>query len=90
MPPMAPRSNQHIVNGRVAACRHRRINTDSSNEARKQIIMRDRLRISKPVFQKADFLGDDFSLLSAVDETDAYIAVGVEATISSCSYRTEY
>lgn len=58
--------------------RHRRINTDSSNETRKQIIMRDRLRISKPVFQKADFLGDDFSLLSAVDETDAYIAVGVE------------
>jgi len=43
----------------------------STAEARKQIIMRDRLRISKPVFQKADFLGDDFSL-SAVDETDAF------------------
>ena len=71
-------SNGNLVNAAELKGRHRRINTDSSNETRKQIIMRDRLRISKPVFQKADFLGDDFSLLSAVDETDAYIAVGVE------------
>ena len=51
--------------------------SDTSNKLRKQIVLRDRLRISKPVFQKADFLGEDFSLLSAVDEADAF-AVGVE------------
>lgn len=50
----------------------------SKDETRKQIMLRDRLRISRPMFQKADFLGEDFSLLSAVDEADAYTAVGVE------------
>ena len=45
---------------------------------RRQIIMRDRMRMMRPLFQKADFLGEDFSLLSAVDEADAYAAVGVE------------
>ncbi|KAL7552470.1 hypothetical protein ACHAWF_015723 [Thalassiosira exigua] len=51
---------------------------ESREDTRKQIILRDRLRISRPMFQKADFLGEDFSLLSAVDEADAYTAVGVE------------
>lgn len=49
-----------------------------SSETKKQLVMRDRLRISKPLFQKADFLGEDFSLLSAVDEVDCFTAVGVE------------
>ena len=40
----------------------------SNDETKKQIMLRDRLRISRPMFMKADFLGDDFSLLSAVDE----------------------
>lgn len=40
----------------------------SKEETRKQIRLRDRLRISRPMFQKADFLGEDFLLLSAVDE----------------------
>ena len=51
---------------------------ETTKQTRKQIVLRDRLRISKPLFQKADFLGEDFSLLSAVDEADAYTAVGVE------------
>lgn len=55
-----------------------RLKSDTSYETKKQIMLRDRLRISKPMFQKADFLGEDFSLLSAVDEADAYVAVGVE------------
>ena len=42
----------------------------SKDETRKQIMLRDRLRISRPMFQKADFLGEDFSLLSAVDEAE--------------------
>ena len=55
---------------------------DSSNEKdaamRRQLAVRDRLRISRPLFQKAGFLGEDFSLLSVVDESDAYTAIGVE------------
>ncbi len=60
------------------ASSHRRLKSDTSYETKKQIMLRDRLRISKPMFQKADFLGEDFNLLSAVDEVDAYTAVGVE------------
>jgi hypothetical protein len=62
--------------------RHQRYQSDSSNEkeavTKRQLLMRDRLRINKPLFQKAGFLGEDFSLLSAVDEADAYTAIGVE------------
>jgi len=62
--------------------RGRAFHSDSSNEkeatTRRQIVLRDRLRISRHLFQKADFLGEDFSLLSAVDEADAYTAIGVE------------
>lgn len=63
----------------------------SNDETKKQIILRDRLRCSRPMFQKADFLGEDFSLLSAVDEADAYTAIGVELmhllkyVVSCCS-----
>lgn len=39
-----------------------------NDEIKKQILLRDRLRIRRKLFEKADFLGDDFSLLSAVDE----------------------
>lgn len=56
---------------------HRLFKSDSSNdETKKQIALRDRMRISRPMFQKADFLGED--LVSAVDEADAYTAVGIE------------
>ena len=58
--------------------RHISKSDSSKDETKKQIMLRDRLRISRPMFQKADFLGEDFSLLSAVDEADAYTAVGVE------------
>jgi hypothetical protein len=62
--------------------RHHRYESDSSNEkgiaTKRQLVMRDRLRINRPLFQKAGFLGEDFSLLSAVDEADAYTAIGVE------------
>ena len=62
--------------------RHRRHQSDSSNEkdaaTKRQLVVRDRLRIGRPLFQKAGFLGEDFSLLSAVDEADAYTAIGVE------------
>ena len=54
------------------------ITIEQDATTRRQIIMRDRMRIMRPLFQKADFLGEDFSLLSAVDEADAYAAVGVE------------
>lgn len=59
-------------------CGNRRLRKIDSSETKKQLVLRDRMRISKPLFQKADFLGEDFSLLSAVDEVDAYTAVGVE------------
>ena len=52
---------------------------DPDEETKRQINLRDRLRISRPLFQKGDFLmGDDFSLLSAVDELDAYALIGIE------------
>lgn len=54
------------------------ITIEQDAATRRQIIMRDRMRMMRPLFQKADFLGEDFSLLSAVDEADAYTAVGVE------------
>ncbi|KAL7454959.1 hypothetical protein ACHAWC_009518, partial [Mediolabrus comicus] len=54
------------------------ITIEQDASTRRQIIMRDRMRMMRPLFQKADFLGEDFSLLSAVDEADAYAAVGVE------------
>lgn len=61
---------------------HQRYQSDSSNEkgttTKRQLVIRDRLRLSRPLFQKAGFLGEDFSLLSAVDEADAYTAIGVE------------
>ncbi|KAL7491615.1 hypothetical protein ACHAWT_000904 [Skeletonema menzelii] len=54
------------------------ITIEQDAATRRQIMMRDRMRMMRPLFQKADFLGEDFSLLSAVDEADAYAAVGVE------------
>lgn len=57
---------------------HLDITVEQDAATRRQIIMRDRMRMTRPLFQKADFLGEDFSLLSAVDEADAYAAVGVE------------
>jgi len=54
------------------------ITIEQDAATRRQIITRDRMRMMRPLFQKADFLGEDFSLLSAVDEADAYAAVGVE------------
>ena len=52
---------------------------DPDEETKRQINLRDRLRISRPLFQKGDFLmGDDFSLLSAIDELDAYALIGIE------------
>jgi hypothetical protein len=57
---------------------HLDITIEQDAATRRQIIMRDRMRMTRPLFQKADFLGEDFSLLSAVDEADAYAAVGVE------------
>ena len=46
----------------------------------RQIKIAEELRIAKPTpFQRSDFvLGEDFLLLSAVDEADAYTSVGVE------------
>ena len=62
--------------------RHHRYRSDSSNEkdaaTKRQLTIRDRLRISRPLFQKAGFLGEDYSLLSLVDEADAYTAIGIE------------
>ena len=64
--------------GGLKGTRNIRKSDSSKDETKKQIMLRDRLRISRPMFVKADFLGEDFSLLSAVDEADAYTAVGVE------------
>lgn len=46
-----------------------------NDETKRQILLRDRLRIRRPMFQKADFLGDDFSLLSAVDEAGKLLSL---------------
>lgn len=39
---------------------NRRLRKIDSSETKKQLVLRDRLRISKPLFQKADFLGRTF------------------------------
>ena len=58
---------------------HKRYSSNEKDAATKrQLVYRDRLRVSRPLFMKAGFLGEDFSLLSAVDETDAFTAIGVE------------
>lgn len=45
----------------------------------RQLQLAEELRLSRPVFQRSDqVLGEDFLLLSAVDEADAFTAVGVE------------
>lgn len=47
--------------------------------AYRQLKIAEELRIAKPIFQRSDYvLGEDFLLLSAVDEADAYTTVGVE------------
>lgn len=47
--------------------------------ALKQIQHGEQLRLDRPTFQRAEHvLDDDFLLLSAVDEADAFAAVGVE------------
>mmetsp|Transcript_62977 Transcript_62977/g.186007 ORF Transcript_62977/g.186007 Transcript_62977/m.186007 type:complete len:1313 (-) Transcript_62977:828-4766(-) len=51
----------------------------SDNPARRKIEQSERLRQQRPMFQRSDqVVGEDFLLLSAVDEADAYTAVGVE------------
>ena len=45
----------------------------------RQLRLAEELRVSRPIFQRSDqVLGEDFLLLSAVDEADAFTAVGVE------------
>ena len=45
----------------------------------RQLRLGEELRLTRPIFQRSDqVLGEDFLLLSAVDEADAFTAVGVE------------
>jgi len=59
---------------------YRRQNEASFNEAvKRQIAHFSDLRLRQPLFQRIDHIvGEDLLLLSAVDEADGYIAVGVE------------
>jgi len=43
-----------------------------------QLNLAEQLRLHRPIFRSDQVLGDDFLLLSAVDEADAFTAVGVE------------
>lgn len=68
---------------------HRLFKSDSSNdETKKQIALRDRMRISRPMFQKADFLGED--LVSAVDEAGKNLAVDKSNLITSVNVSIIY
>lgn len=44
----------------------------------RQLNSAEQLRLSRPIFRSDQVLGDDFLLLSAVDEADAFTAVAVE------------
>ena len=53
--------------------------SDRKSTVRRQIERSDRQRIDRPMFHRSGHVvGEDFLLLSAVDEADAYTAVGVE------------
>lgn len=50
-----------------------------NSSAFRQINLAEELRKSRPIFQRSEqIFGEDFSLLSAVDEADSFAAVGVE------------
>jgi len=51
---------------------------ETNGSLTQQILHNEQLRISRPMFQRSDIFGEDFLLLSAVDEADAYAAVGIE------------
>eukprot|EP00557_Chaetoceros_sp_GSL56_P013616 CAMPEP_0176477098 /NCGR_PEP_ID=MMETSP0200_2-20121128/426_1 /TAXON_ID=947934 /ORGANISM="Chaetoceros sp., Strain GSL56" /LENGTH=1108 /DNA_ID=CAMNT_0017872855 /DNA_START=1 /DNA_END=3324 /DNA_ORIENTATION=+ len=44
----------------------------------RQLSLAEHLRLTRPTFRSDQVLGEDFLLLSAVDEADAFTAVGVE------------
>jgi hypothetical protein len=44
----------------------------------RQLSLAEHLRLTRPIFRSDQVLGEDFLLLSAVDEADAFTAVGVE------------
>lgn len=44
----------------------------------RQLRLAEHLRMTRPIFRSDQVLGEDFLLLSAVDEADAFAAVGVE------------
>jgi hypothetical protein len=60
--------------------RHRNNTHDDFNKsAIRQINLSEDLRKSRPIFQRSEqIFGEDFTLLSAVDEAESYTAVGVE------------
>ena len=44
----------------------------------RQLSLAEHIRLTRPIFRSDQVLGEDFLLLSAVDEADAFAAVGVE------------
>jgi len=68
--------------GRNRQRRHRRGEQQEEEhdiETRRQIRQNEHLRLSRSMFQRSDnVVGEDFLLLSAVDEADAYVMVAVE------------
>lgn len=53
------------------------IDRERSSKLR-QLQTAERIRQSRPIFRSDQVLGEDFMLMSAVDEADAYTAVGIE------------
>jgi len=52
---------------------------DFKKSALRQINLSEELRKSRPIFQRSEqIFGEDFTLLSAVDEAESFTAVGVE------------
>ena len=87
-PPLFPRNRPKASNNRMNESHHQSTKDEIFSDddemymhtpAWRQLKISEELRLTKPTFQKSDYvLGEDFLLLSAVDEADAYTTVSVE------------
>mmetsp|Transcript_26913 Transcript_26913/g.40421 ORF Transcript_26913/g.40421 Transcript_26913/m.40421 type:complete len:979 (+) Transcript_26913:138-3074(+) len=82
-PPLFPRRRNDGPIGLTNCSREEMMSDEDetymNSSAWRQIKIATSLRLTKPTFQRSDYvLGEDFLLLSAMDEADAYTTTGVE------------
>ncbi len=82
-PPLFPRRRNDGQAAALAACSREEIMSDEETNiqspAWRHIKIATSLRLARPTFQRSDhILGEDWMLLSAMDEADAYTTTGVE------------